>query len=169
MKTETTKALEKLLLLKFDSRKDFFVFECTIGWYGDEIVDCINYTCNREISCFEIKQSVSDFWSKNAVTFIGNKNYYVMPYGLYEKVKDEIPKEIGVYVACTRKDHIETDSLGREWMGLKVYEGFDELYCIKAAKKRLLRADKEIILSSMLRCACRDRSRGSIFGYDTEG
>ena len=43
MKTERTKKLEKLLQSKFNSRSDFYVFECTIGWYGGEIVDCIMY------------------------------------------------------------------------------------------------------------------------------
>lgn len=90
MKTEATLKLEKLLKSKFKSGNDFFVFECTIGWMGSEIVDCIMYNCQREVYCYEIKQSVSDFHSKNKLTFIGNKNYFVMPYALYEKVKDEL-------------------------------------------------------------------------------
>lgn len=163
MKTETTKKLEEMLLSKFDRRSDFFVFECTIGWYGHEIVDCISYNAQREITCYEIKQSVSDFHSKNAVTFIGDKNYYVMPVEIYEKVKAEIPIEIGVLVACKRIPYTEIDERGRAWEGLRIVPGLDELYCIKRCKKRLLRADKEIILSSMLRCACRDRYRGNVF------
>lgn len=39
MKTETTKRLEELLANHFNKRNDFYVFECTIGWYGKEIVD----------------------------------------------------------------------------------------------------------------------------------
>ena len=162
MKTETTRKLEKLLASKFNSRNDFYVFECTLGWYGHEIVDCISYNCQREITCYEIKQSVSDFRSKNAVSFVGDKNYYVMPYDLYLKVKDEIPLGIGVYVACTRTQKCEQTATGREY-SMEINNGFDELFCIMPSKKRMLRADKEIILSSMLRCACRDRSRGSLF------
>lgn len=60
MKTQVTKELEKLLERKFDSRNDFFVFECTYGWCGTEIVDCIKYNCQREVSCYEIKQSLQD-------------------------------------------------------------------------------------------------------------
>lgn len=168
MKTETTKRLERMLLSKFDGRKDFYVFECTIGWYGHEIVDCISYNVNREITCFEIKQSISDFHSKNAVTFIGDKNYYVMPVELYEKVKYEVPMEIGVYVACKREEYTEEDEKGHLWHGMREVLGFDELYCIKPCKKRLLRADKEVILSSMLRCACRDRYRGGVFPGEEE-
>lgn len=165
MKTETTKKLEVLLSRKFDIRNDFYVFECTIGWNGNEIVDCISYNCNRETTCFEIKQSVQDFNSKNAVTFIGDKNYYVMPYELYEKVKNEIPKDIGVYVSCNRKFVAGKDKRGFIQYRSEISPGYDELYCIKTCKKRPLRADKEVILSSMLRCACRDRYRGHILGY----
>lgn len=104
LKTETTKQLEKLLSNHFNNRNEFYVFECTIGWYGHEIVDCIMYNCNRETYCYEIKQSKQDFHSKNKLTFIGNKNYFVMPYSLYEQVKNEIPAEIGVYVAIDRQE-----------------------------------------------------------------
>ena len=78
MKTQRTKDLERLLAKRFNDRNDFFVFECTYGWYGKEIVDCIMYNCQREVHCFEIKQSVQDFHSKNKLSFFGNKNYFVM-------------------------------------------------------------------------------------------
>lgn len=153
MKTETTKKLERLLAEHFDPRKDFYVFECTIGWFGHEIVDCIKYTTDREICCYEIKQSKSDFRSKNALTFIGNKNYFVMPYSLYEQVKDEIPLDIGVYVAI---DHWETETVNG-WQQAKYIDGLICLHCIKSARRRDLKADKEVILSSMLRSMQRDR------------
>lgn len=161
MKTEATLQLEKLLKGKFKRGNDFFVFECTIGWMGNEIVDCIMYNCQREVYCYEIKQSVSDFHSKNKLTFVGNKNYFVMPYTLYEKVKDELYtkeeyKDIGVYVSIK-----STDTRGftlEQWNEYNlrrqngIYEsGFDELVIIKRANRRELRADKEVILSSMLR------------------
>lgn len=171
MKTQKTKDLERLLEKKFDSRNDFYVFECTIGWYGHEIVDCIKYNCQREISCYEIKQSVQDFHSKNKLTFIGNKNYFVMPYSLYEKVQNEIPYEIGVYVAI---DHIEnkekskTNAYGivRRTLYAEPVDGMNELYCIKSAKAIDLKADKEVILSSMLRCMQRDLNRNRRFEYE---
>lgn len=162
MKTETTKQLERLLENKFNKRNEFYVFECTIGWYGNEIVDCIMYNCDRMTHCYEIKQSVQDFHSKNKLTFIGNKNYFVMPYHLYEKVKDEIPNEIGVYVAIDRlekKQKEETDFMGVKWTNYwtEPIDGLKELYCIKPARKQELKADKEVILSSMLRSMQRDR------------
>lgn len=152
MKTERTHRLEELLEDKMDDSSDFYVFECTIGWSGDEIVDCIKYNYQREISCYEIKQSKSDFHSKAKITFIGHKNYYVMPLDLYNQVKNEIPYEIGVYVSI--KTPI-VDNGGSYQDCLE--NGFDGLVAIKQAKKKELRADKEVILSSMLRSMQRDR------------
>lgn len=161
MKTENTIKLEKLLRGKFKSGNDFYVFECTIGWMGSEIIDCIMYNCQREVYCYEIKQSVSDFHSKNKLTFIGNKNYFVMPYELYIKVEKELwskeeYRDIGVYVSIKRVD-TKNFSLD-DWneYNLKrqngIHEnGFDELVIVKRANRRELRADKEVILSSMLR------------------
>lgn len=162
MKTETTKRLEQLLANRFNKRNEFYVFECTIGWYGKEIVDCIMYNCQRETYCYEIKQSKQDFHSKNRLTFIGNKNYFVMPYKLYQEVKNEIPTEIGVLVAVDRieqKKEEEIDVVGNKWTKYfaEPVDGLKELYCIKPSKKQELKADKEVILSSMLRSMQRDR------------
>ena len=165
MKTNTTKILEKLLENHFNNASEFYVFECTYGWVGNEIVDCIMYNCQREVCCYEIKQSVQDFHSKNKLSFFGNKNYFVMPYELYEKVKEEIainyPK-VGVYVAIDRLEQKEKNK-ANPWGGLPIHSyyavpigGFKTLYCIKPARRMELKADKEVILSSMLRSMQRD-------------
>lgn len=157
MKTQRTKDLEKLLEKRFNDRNDFFVFECTYGWYGKEIVDCIMYNCQREVHCFEIKQSIGDFHSKNKLSFFGNKNYFVMPYELYEKVNHELYNnypEVGVLVP------IKTPEVGEKDY---VYDIYDQLLCVKQARKQELKADKEIILSSMLRSMQRDRIRGRLY------
>lgn len=163
MKTERTKILEQLLRAKFNPRNDFFVFECTIGWYGSEIVDCIKYNCQREITCYEIKQSKQDFHSKNKLTFIGHKNYFVMPYELYEEVKGEIPLGIGVYVAIDRleekyREEINDFGIKNTYSWVEPVDGLKELYCIRPSKSQDLKADKEVILSSMLRSMQRDRN-----------
>ena len=162
MKTETTKRLEQLLANRFNKRNEFYVFECTIGWYGKEIVDCIMYNCQRETYCYEIKQSKQDFYSKNRLTFIENKNYFVMPYKLYKEVEDEIPPEIGVLVAIDRLEPREREEILGFGIKKTSYwkepiDGLKELYCIKSARKQELKADKEVILSSMLRSMQRDR------------
>lgn len=166
-KTEMTKRLEELLAAHFKPNNDYYVFECTLGWNGEEIVDCVMYNCQREVHCFEIKQSVSDFHSKAHLSFFGNKNYFVMPLELYEKVKDEIPKDIGVYVAI---DHLEKKDKKNEngWTShwAEPVAGDKYLWCIKHARSRLLRADKEIILSSMLRSALSPRVSNDIGSKD---
>ncbi len=62
--------------------------------------------------CYEVKSSVEDFRSKNGHNFIGDFNYYVMPEDVFEKVKDEIPWNVGVFVP---------DGLhySKEWYDLK--------------------------------------------------
>lgn len=171
MKTQRTKDLEKLLERKFNSRNDFYVFECTIGWYGNEIVDCIKYNCQREITCYEIKQSKQDFHSKNKLTFIGNKNYFVMPYSLYQEVKNEIPSKVGIYVAIDHLENMEEEIINiygiksiKHWV--EPIDGMKELYCIRRAYSVDLKADKEVILSSMLRCMQRDLNRNRRFEYE---
>lgn len=151
MKTQVTRKLEKLLSQKFDNRSEFYVFECTYGWYGKEIVDCIMYNCQREVCCYEIKQSLQDFHSKNKLSFFGNKNYFVMPYELYKKVEQEIYtkfQNVGVYVPIKTPEFGDKDY---------IFDIYDQLVCIKQARKQELKADKEVILSSMLRSMQRDR------------
>lgn len=151
MKTQRTKDLEMLLDRKFNKNNDFYVFECTYGWYGKEIVDCIMYNCQREVCCYEIKQSLQDFHSKNKLSFFGNKNYFVMPYELYKKVENEIYTNfpnIGVYVPVKMPSYGDKDY---------TYDVYDQLLCIKQARRQELKADKEVILSSMLRSMQRDR------------
>lgn len=48
--------------------------------------------------CYEVKSSVEDFHSKNGHNFLGDYNYYVMPEEVFEKVRQEILHDIGVYV-----------------------------------------------------------------------
>lgn len=150
-KTMTTKMLEKLLSEHFDRYSEFYVFECTYGWSGKEIVDCIMYNHQREVSCYEIKQSKSDFNSKAKLSFFGNKNYFVMPYELYRQVEKEIYEKyihVGVYVP------IKTPRYGDKE---HIYDVYEQLKCVKPARRQELQADKEIILSSMLRSMQRDR------------
>lgn len=62
-----------------------------------EIVDILELNSQKGWICYEIKISKSDFHSEAIKSFVGNYNYYLMPEELYNKVQNEIPKEIGVY------------------------------------------------------------------------
>ncbi|MEB5480739.1 hypothetical protein P8825_14320 [Shouchella clausii] len=76
--------------------------------------------------------SASDFRSKAKNTFVGHYNYYVMTRELYEKVKEEIPSHIGVYVG------------GRS---------------VKRAKKQELLVDEEVLKSSLIRSLYREAEK----------
>ncbi len=160
METQRTKDLKKLLEKHFDNRNEFYVFECTYGWAGKEIVDCIMYNCQREVCCYEVKQSLADFHSKNKLSFFGNKNYFVMPYELYKQVERELYtnyRGIGVYVPIKQPKYGSKDY---------EYDVYEQLHCVKCAGKMELKADKEVILSSMLRSMQRDLDRKARFEYE---
>lgn len=91
--------------------------------------------------CYEVKSSIEDFHSKNGHNFIGEFNYYVMPEEVYEKVKNEIPYYIGVYIP----DGI---SYRGQWYNLK---------SIKKGKKRDRSRPMAEMLLMMFRSAARDR------------
>ena len=82
-----------------------------------------------EFRCYEIKISKADFHSKAHNTFVGHYNFYCVTEELYEQVKDEIPKGIGVYIGGT----------------LKV-----------RAKKQELKISASVLKDSMIRSLCRE-------------
>lgn len=113
----TTKLLSRLFEENLNPHNDpriYWAKEVTFD-YGTEHSVRVDYMhfkpVNNTVSgiekgdfyCYEIKSSVEDFHSKNGHNFIGDFNYYVMPLEVYEKVKDEIPYRVGVYVPCVDK------------------------------------------------------------------
>ena len=93
MKTKETLKLEQNL---YDYLNDGHTFVCMEVGIQGEIVDCLSYRKNKDWRCYELKISVNDFHSKQAKTFVGNYNYFVMPTELIDKVKDEIPDYVGI-------------------------------------------------------------------------
>lgn len=150
MKTELTKEIEKKLFIEFEHLGQPLVLECQIGFTGGERdrVDAISYNSSKkEITCFEIKVDVADFHSKAKLSFVGNRNYYVLTEEVYEKVKDEIPHDIGVYVY--KPKHFE-----RAWWYTeepKMIEIGSDLKLAKSCRKRDCHYDKEILLACMVR------------------
>lgn len=92
--------------------------------------------------CYEVKSSVDDFHSKNGHNFIGEFNYYVMPEEVYEKVRNEIPYYVGVYVP-------DGAHYRGQWYNLK---------SIKKAKKRDRSRPIAEMLLMMFRSAARDKA-----------
>ena len=91
--------------------------------------------------CYEVKSSVEDFRSKNGHNFLGDFNYYVMPEEVFEKVQNEIPYNVGVFVP-------DDMNYRGEWYDLKSVK--------KSKRKDRDRPVSEILLM-MFRPAARDR------------
>ena len=140
-KTELTKQLEQEIISTTSKQGVFGSLEVTIGWWGNERVDFMTMDTKDIFRCYEIKISKSDFHSKCKNSFVGNYNYYVMPNELYEQVKDEIPKHIGVYTSTINKYEM-------------MYFGL-----VKNPKKQELQVDKDILKNSMIRSQNREVSK----------
>lgn len=135
-KTELTERIEQAIY-KETIGKALGCFEVTIGWYGKGRVDYMTMDFKDIFRCYEIKISKSDFHSEHGHNFVGHYNYYVMPKELYEEVKDEISKEIGVYGS---------------------YESRDNMYLtlLKKPKKQELKVEMDILKNSMIRSLSRE-------------
>jgi hypothetical protein len=98
----TTEQLEHVAYQSLWKQGTYLCFEVMMpsdNYSNNERVDLLSYDTRGNWRFYELKVSKSDFHSKAKKTFLGHFNYYIMPKELYEQVKDEIPKEIGVYVA----------------------------------------------------------------------
>ena len=99
----TTKDIENTIYKHLKKKGNYMVFECAVprsyqNKYHRERVDLLSYDTKGNWRFYELKNSVSDFHSKSSHTFLGHYNYYVMPEKVYSKVKEEIPKHVGVWV-----------------------------------------------------------------------
>lgn len=150
MKSELTKSIEKKLFKSMEKLGQFLVLECCIGFGGgdNDRVDAISYnTTKKEITCFEIKVSVTDFHSKNKLSFVGNRNYFILTEDVYDKVKNEIPKQIGVYIYEPK--HYEPYRYN--YNNNEMQEIGDKLVLVKPCKKQDCHYDKEVLLACMVR------------------
>lgn len=131
-KTNLTQSIEKSLWRATNKMGVFGCFEVTIGFGGNERVDYLTYDTKGIWRCYEIKTSKQDFYSNAAKTFIGHYNYFVMPEDLYEEVKKDIPKHIGVH--------------NGSWV-------------IKNPKKQDLEIDEQILKDSLIRSLHREQEK----------
>lgn len=111
IRKETTESLSKALEQFLDPKGDpriYWAREVTADYATNHRIRVdymlfkpVNNTVSGiekgDFSCFEVKSSVEDFRSPNGHNFIGDYNYYVMPYAVFEAVKAEIPRKVGVY------------------------------------------------------------------------
>lgn len=134
-KTAETISLERAIWTATKKQSTFGCFEVTIGWFGKERVDYMTYDTKGVWRCYEIKVTKSDFRSKAHNTFCGHFNYYVMPAELFEAVKHDIPKHIGVYIRSGYRPFVK---------------------CVKKPQRQQLAADEQVLKNSMIRSLSRD-------------
>lgn len=147
-----TRIMEHLLYKYLWQQGRYICFEVKMpnenGRYmqNDERVDCLSYETSGIWRFFELKLSVSDFHSQNKTTFFGNYNYFVMPDSVYEKVADEIPKEIGVYIVRKYK---HTNNFG------------DDFYInlVRKAKKQELQVREDLLMFSLMQSLSRENQK----------
>ena len=131
-KTELTNELELAIHRATSKLGVFSCFEVTIGFGGRERVDYMTVDTKGTWRCYEVKVSLKDFRSKAKTTFCGHYNYYVMTQELFDKVKDEIPKHIGVYVRGS---------------------------CVKQARRQELVIEEDMLKMSMIRSLSRETDK----------
>lgn len=138
-KTDLTLKLEDQIHSKTNTKgmkSEFGLFEVTIGWNdgrpGYERIDYLTYDTKGVWRCYEIKVSLSDFRSSAKKSFVGHYNYFVLTKELYEKVKDEIPNHIGVYIGSS---------------------------CVKRAKRQELTIDENVLKEAFMRAGARDADK----------
>lgn len=176
MKSDLTLEIESQAIKQFKKMGVFICPECTFerAWINDipancsikefnfnpkynqiegkhirsEIVDILELNSQKGWICYEIKISKSDFHSNAIKSFVGNYNYYLMPEDLYEQVKKEIPKEIGVYTYNGRILNLSKKARKQE-----LVDGIDEQlnYGMIRALDRERVKQKEKIKSSILK------------------
>lgn len=152
-KTELTLMLESNIWKATHKQGVFSAFEVTIGWSGNERVDYMTYDTKRIFRCYEIKVSKSDFHSSAAKTFCGHFNYFVMPFALFQQVKEEIPKDIGVFCEARSRD----PQLAKR----------EPCVCVRRAKRRELTESPDVLKDSMIRSLSRDLGKQMLSGSPT--
>ena len=152
MKTKETLRLEQAILNHFDKIGTLACVEVKIGNTTSksiltdktEIVDVMVYEPTTTVRCLEIKTSLSDFKSKQALSFYGDYNYLVIPDYLPDQIKgldafkDVLWNGIGVITI-------------NETSKLTTYR--------KAKKKTLSFGTRAILLESMTRSLARDAKK----------
>lgn len=155
VKTDKTKLIEQALWRVNNVQGVFGCFEVTIGWYGHEIVDFMTYKTNGEFRCYEIKVSKSDYKSKAKLSFVGDFNYYVMPVGLYEELKEAAEKEENKYITKT-KDVFNVRLKNRGIGLITVDENGHTITVINAKRKPVNHGTRGTLLESMTRSLNRE-------------
>lgn len=97
MKTELTKKIEYLIFKDTNKLGVSGCREVKIGTQKtksfltgeQEFVDYMTITSDGEIDCYEIKSSMDDLKSSARLSFLGHRNFLVLPSDLYRQVESQ--------------------------------------------------------------------------------
>ncbi|MGM9940605.1 MAG: hypothetical protein ACI32N_01270 [Bulleidia sp.] len=136
-KTEQTKLLEEALHERQVKNGEYGCEEVTIGFKGqgkgDEIVDYMTMDSKDQFRCYEIKVTLADLKTDNALSFYGDYNYLVVSQSLYLRNPvwdNHIPPYVGILCGT-------------------------ELKVVRQSKKRNVDDScREMLKSSLLRSVC---------------
>lgn len=136
----TTKEIEHIAYNYLWKKGWYGVFEVAVpraivNKYHRERVDFLTYETSGVYRAYEIKNSKKDFYSGCAWSWIGHYNYFIMPYSLYNEVKQDIPNDIGVWV---------------------IREHCKDMECIKRPKRRELLCSPEDMMFSLMQAMSRE-------------
>ena len=136
----TTKEIENIAYNYLWKKGWYGVFEVAIpraivNKYHRERVDFLTYETTGVYRAYEIKRNKSDFYSGCAWSWIGNYNYFIMPYELYYEVKDNIPDGIGVWIVREYSKNME---------------------CVKKPKRRELLCSSDDMMFAMMQSMSRE-------------
>ena len=149
----TTKEIENIAYNYLWKKGWYGVFEVAIpraivNKYHRERVDFLTYETTGIYRAYEIKRNKADFYSGCAWSWIGNYNYFIMPYELYYEVKDDVPDGIGVWIIrehsknmeCVKKPKRRELLCGHEAMQFAMLQAFSREY--KKYRKLMEKKDK---------------------------
>lgn len=111
----------------------------------EEFVDYMTITSDGEITCYEIKSSIDDLKSSAHLSFLGHRNFLVLPSDLYVQVENK---------------RWFLEKLENHSIGVIAFEENDKLQLLKKCKKKNLSIGTQtLLLESFARSAARDAGK----------
>lgn len=190
LKTVLTKEIERALIKRTANnafRSNYGALEVPCGKWLGKGKENIDFACyapaNQEITCCEIKITESDFNSPASLSFYGNRNYLVAPFGLAKSIattlqkhdhnvidswthkKDLLYRGVGImgYLPETAEEIKQrySDQPGLRDTMLKVLPKVkDDFVVLKYCKVKAIHfAQKMSLIEGILRAGCRDASK----------
>lgn len=153
MKTNLTKKIEYLIFKDTNKLGVSGCREVKIGTHKtksfltgkQEFVDYMTITSDGEISCYEIKSSMNDLKSTARLSFLGHKNFLILPHTLYIQVANE---------------RWFLEKLENHSIGIIVLKEDNKLNLLKKCKKKQRSIGTQtLLLESFARSAARDASK----------